>query len=105
LVPLGAEGKKEAVYLYGRKDLVPFHLERWDLAHRATDFEKWVNATDYYGVAYEHVRRWADRQTDGRDVQADKPRRTDRLLDRLQMDHYRLACEHASRQMDGQTDG
>lgn len=51
-----AEGKKRAAGMYTKKRLKPFHIERWDLAHRATDYDKWINASKFYAVEYEHVR-------------------------------------------------
>ena len=42
--------------MLGRNELKPFHLERWDLAHRATDYTKWSTADEYYDIQYEHVR-------------------------------------------------
>ncbi len=53
---LFAEGKKRAAGMYTKKRLKPFHIERWDLAHRATDYDKWTNASNFYAVEYEHVR-------------------------------------------------
>lgn len=41
--------------LWRNGKLKPFHLERWDLAHRATDFAKWPGASDLYDIQYEHV--------------------------------------------------
>lgn len=38
-----------------RGELKPFHLERWDLAHRATNYSRWVAATGFYAIQYEHV--------------------------------------------------
>lgn len=50
-----AEGKQRAVAQYKKKRLKPFHIERWDLAHRATDYDKWTTAKDFYDIEYEHV--------------------------------------------------
>lgn len=41
--------------MLGRKELKPFHLERWDLAHRATNYSRWATADQYYDIEYEHV--------------------------------------------------
>lgn len=53
---LCADGKGRAAELYSAGKLKPFHLERWDLAHRATDFAKWAGASNFYDIQYEHVR-------------------------------------------------
>lgn len=50
-----AEGKSRAAAQYNKKRLKAFHIERWDLAHRATDYDKWTTATDFYDIEYEHV--------------------------------------------------
>jgi hypothetical protein len=50
-----AEGKQRAAAQYKRKRLKAFHIERWDLAHRATDYDKWATAKDFYDIEYEHV--------------------------------------------------
>ena len=41
--------------MLGRQQLKPFHLERWDLAHRATNYSRWATAEAYYDIEYEHV--------------------------------------------------
>lgn len=51
-----AGGKAEAAAMLGRKELKPFHVERWDLAHRAADYPRWATADSFYEIAYEHVR-------------------------------------------------
>jgi len=48
------DGKGRAAELYSAGKLKPFHLERWDLAHRATDFAKWAGASNFYDIQYEH---------------------------------------------------
>lgn len=50
-----AEGKPRAAAQYRKKRLKPFHIERWDLAHRATDYDRWTTAKDFYDIEYEHV--------------------------------------------------
>ena len=42
--------------MLGRKELKPFHVERWDLAHRAVDYPRWATADAVYDIVYEHVR-------------------------------------------------
>ncbi len=42
--------------MLGRKELKPFHVERWDLAHRAVDYPRWATAGAVYDITYEHVR-------------------------------------------------
>lgn len=46
--------------MLGRQQLKPFHLERWDLAHRATNYSRWATAEAYYDIEYEHV-SWGGR--------------------------------------------
>ena len=41
--------------MLGRGELKPFHLERWDLAHRATNYSRWAAADGPYAIEYEHV--------------------------------------------------
>ncbi len=53
---LCAGGKGEAANMLGRKELKPFHVERWDLAHRAVDYPRWATAGAVYDITYEHVR-------------------------------------------------
>ena len=55
-LPCSADGKAAAAQLYRDGKIKPFHLERWDLAHRATDFAKWAGATSFYDIEYAHVR-------------------------------------------------
>jgi hypothetical protein len=50
-----AEGKQRAAAQYKKKRLKPFHIERWDLAHRATEYDRWTTAKDFYDIEYEHV--------------------------------------------------
>lgn len=48
-------GKEVAAAMLARKELRPFHLNRWDLAHRATDYGRWATSRQFYLVNYEHV--------------------------------------------------
>ena len=42
--------------MHRKKKIKAFHIERWEFAHRNTDYEKWTTAKDFYEVQYENVR-------------------------------------------------
>lgn len=45
--------KPQAVKLYREGQLVPFHLARWDLAHRATNYSRWADSATFYDIEHE----------------------------------------------------
>ena len=57
--------------MLGRKQLKPFHVERWDLAHRAVDYPRWATAGAVYDITYEHVRFPSMRKQNASDLHQD----------------------------------
>ncbi len=50
-----AGGKQAALDAISRGQLLGFHMAHYDKGHRATDFGKWVGATEAYSVRFEEV--------------------------------------------------